>query len=139
MKRCRYSIDGKCTNDAVACKKCNSIEFEMKSCIPFQRSRILLDEDGGIEVKECYEYNLSEKKMKCSWNYFVILNNEHSMHNIVEDVEVPGDGIPLCCDFTVAKSFTSPGELVEWVKENTSLALEDGDYHIEGHYLPDGR
>lgn len=77
--------------------------------------------------------------MKCKWNYFVVLNNESSIHDIVEGAEVPGDGIPVCCDFTVAKSFLSPEELVEWVGKNTSLVLENGDYHIEGHYLPDGR
>ena len=42
----------------------------------------------------------------------------------------------MCNDFTVAKYFLSPEELVEWVKENTSLVLDEGDYHIEGHYLP---
>lgn len=72
--------------------------------------------------------------MKCEWRYFIVLNNDKE--DIVEEKEVHGDGIPVCNDFMVAKYFLSPEELVEWVKENTSLILEDGEYHIEGHYLP---
>lgn len=72
--------------------------------------------------------------MKCEWRFFIVLNNDKE--DIVEGKEVPSDGIPVCNDFTVAKYFLSPEELVEWVKENTSLILEEGDYHIEGHYLP---
>lgn len=45
------------------------------------------------------------------------------------------DGIPVCCDFSVAKSFSSPDELLKWVCENTSLRKENGDFHIEGHYF----
>ena len=72
--------------------------------------------------------------MKCEWRYFIVLNNDKE--DIVEGIEVSGDGIPVCNDFTVAKYFLSPEELVECVKENTSLILEEGEYHIEGHYLP---
>ena len=54
---------------------------------------------------------------------FIVLNNDKE--DIVEGREVPGDGIPVCNDFTVAKYFLSPEELVEWVKENTSLILEN--------------
>lgn len=72
--------------------------------------------------------------MKSEWRYFIVLNNDKE--DIVEDKEVAGDGIPVCNDFMVAKYFLSPEKLVEWVKENTSLNLEDGEYHIEGHYLP---
>lgn len=71
--------------------------------------------------------------MKCEWRYFIVLNNDKE--DIVEGREVLGDGIPVCNDFTVAKYFLSPEELVEWAKENTSLILEDGEYHIEGHYF----
>ena len=38
--------------------------------------------------------------------------------------------------FSVAINFSSPDELIEWVKENTDLDIENGDYHIEGHHLP---
>lgn len=73
--------------------------------------------------------------MKCEWKYFIVLNNDNN--DYVSDCEEPGEGLPLCGgDFTVAKYFLSPEELVEWVNENTSLVLEEGDYHIEGHYLP---
>lgn len=74
--------------------------------------------------------------MKCEWKYFIILNDKERFGSIVEDAEVPGDGLPICVDFTVAKSFSSPEELNFWVKEHTSLELENEDYHIEGHYLP---
>ena len=39
--------------------------------------------------------------------------------------------------FSVAINFSSPDELIEWVIENTNLNMENGDFHIEGHYLPD--
>lgn len=74
--------------------------------------------------------------MKCEWRYFIVLNNDKE--DIVEGKEVPSDGIPVCNDFMVAKYFLSPEELVKWVNENTSLVLEEGEYHIEGHYLPCG-
>lgn len=74
--------------------------------------------------------------MRCGWRYFVVLNNEDQINNIVEGAESPGDGIPVCCDFSVAISFSSPNELLEWVKENTDLKAEDGDFKIEGQYLP---
>ena len=50
MKKCRYSIDGKCTNENVACEKCNSTDHEMKACLPFQRCIILLDDNWAIDV-----------------------------------------------------------------------------------------
>ena len=75
--------------------------------------------------------------MKCSWKYFIVLNDKDHFGSIVEAKEVPGDGLPVCVDFNVAIFFRSPEELNEWVKKNTSLSLDNGDYHIEGHYLPD--
>ena len=72
--------------------------------------------------------------MKYEWRFFIVLNNDNE--DIVEGREVPGDGIPVYNDFTVAKYFLSPEELVERVKENTSLILDEREYHIEGHYLP---
>ncbi len=73
--------------------------------------------------------------MKYEWRYFVICNDVDISHNIVAASESLENGIPLCCDFTVAINFSSPEELIEWVKENTNLKMENGDYHIEGHYL----
>lgn len=35
MKKCMYSICGKCTNDNVSCDICNSTKNEMENCIPF--------------------------------------------------------------------------------------------------------
>lgn len=37
----------------------------------------------------------------------------------------------------MAINFDSPEELNEWVKDETDLNVENGDYHIEGHYLPE--
>lgn len=71
--------------------------------------------------------------MKCEWKYFIVLNNEDRLHNLVEDKI--DDELLICCDVTVAKSFSSPDKLLEWVKENTDLKEEDGDFKIEGQYL----
>lgn len=75
--------------------------------------------------------------MNKSWKYFIVLNYKEQLGGFVEGKELMGDGLPLCVDFNVAISFKSPEELNEWVKKNTSLSLENGDYHIEGHYLSD--
>ncbi len=75
--------------------------------------------------------------MKHTWKYFVVSNSNDYPHNIVEFEESPDGELPLCCDFSVAINFKSPEELNKWVKEHTSLILENGDYHIEGHYLID--
>lgn len=73
--------------------------------------------------------------MKHSWKYFVVLNEtKYGLNNIVENKDHSGNGLPLCQDFSVAINFSSPDELIKWVKENTDLNI--GDYHIEGHYLP---
>lgn len=72
-----------------------------------------------------------------SWRYFIVLNDKEQFGNIVEGAEVFDDGLPLCVDFNIAISFKSPEELNDWVKKNTSLSVENGDYHIEGHYLSD--
>lgn len=52
MKKCRYSIDGKCTNENVACEECNSTDHEMKACLPFQRCIILLNDNWAIDVPD---------------------------------------------------------------------------------------
>ena len=51
-KKCRYSIDGKCTNENVACEECDSTEYEMKSCAPLQKCIILYDDNWIIDVPE---------------------------------------------------------------------------------------
>ncbi|MBC5688154.1 hypothetical protein H8S37_04300 [Mediterraneibacter sp. NSJ-55] len=73
--------------------------------------------------------------MERSWHYFIVLNDKERLGSLVEDAEVPEDGLPICVDLNVAISFPTPEELNEWVKDNTSLSLSAGDYHIEGHYL----
>lgn len=72
--------------------------------------------------------------MKCEWKYFIVLNNEDTLHNLVE--EKIDDELLLCCDVAVAKLFSSTEELLEWVKGNTDLKAEEGDFKIEGQYLP---
>ena len=72
-----------------------------------------------------------------SWKYFIVLNDKDRFGNLVEAAEVPGDGLPICVDLNVAINFSTPDELNEWVTQHTSLSLDDGDYHIEGHYLYD--
>ena len=74
--------------------------------------------------------------MKCGWMYFIFLNIYYNINNIVENKETPEDGLPVCCDFSIAKSFRSSNELLQWVKENTSLKVENRDFHMEVHYLP---
>ncbi len=75
--------------------------------------------------------------MEYNWKYFIVLNNEkYGLNNIVEDAPRGDDGLLLCQDFSVAINFESPESLVEWVRKYTNLVLENGDYHIEGHYLP---
>lgn len=72
--------------------------------------------------------------MKCKWKYFIVLNNESN--DLVE--EKIDDELLVCCDVTVAKSFDSTEELLKWVKNNTDLKVDNGDFKIEGQYLPVG-
>jgi len=64
IKKCRYSIDGKCTNDGVACEKCNSTEHEMRACTPFQRCVILHDDNWTIDVPFEYKEDMDYQKKK---------------------------------------------------------------------------
>lgn len=73
--------------------------------------------------------------MRYGWRYFVVLNNGDQVNNIVDGAGSPGDGIPVCCDFSVAISFDSSNELLQWIKENTDLKVENGDFHMEVHYM----
>lgn len=52
MKICRYSVDGNCTNEDVACDRCSSTELELKNCLPFQRCIILQNDSWGVELEE---------------------------------------------------------------------------------------
>lgn len=70
--------------------------------------------------------------MKYKWKYFIVLNWEDTLNNLVEDKI--GEELIICCDVAVAKSFDSTDELLEWVNKNTDL--KDGDFKIEGQYLP---
>ena len=72
--------------------------------------------------------------MKNKWKYFIVLNLKDTLNNLVEDkIE---DELLVCCDVQVAKSFDSTDELLLWVEENTDLKAENGDFKIEGQYLP---
>lgn len=72
IKKCKYSIDGKCTNENVACEKCNSTEYEMRACTPFQRCIILHDENWAIDVP--YEYKEDVECRKKKDNFLAICN-----------------------------------------------------------------
>jgi hypothetical protein len=72
--------------------------------------------------------------MKNKWKYFIVLNHEDTLNNLVEDKI--GDELFVCCDVRVAKSFDSADELLLWVEGNTDLKAENGDFKIEGQYLP---
>ena len=52
MKKCKYSIDGNCTNKNVACEKCNSTEMEMESCAPLQKSLLVYNEKWTVETED---------------------------------------------------------------------------------------
>lgn len=76
--------------------------------------------------------------IRCKWKYFIVLNDlKYGLNNIVEAAPCKNDGLPICQDFSVAINFDSPEELNEWVEDETDLNVENGDYHIEGHYLPE--
>lgn len=51
MKKCKYSINGDCTNDRVACEKCNSTEQEMETCNPLHKSTIVYNEKWLVETE----------------------------------------------------------------------------------------
>lgn len=68
MMKCRYSIDGNCTNDKVACEKCNSTDYEMRACTPFQRCIALHNDNWTIEIEDKKEEKNSERKRNnSSW------------------------------------------------------------------------
>lgn len=69
--------------------------------------------------------------MKCKWKYFIVLNESDAL--VEEKVD---DELLVCCNVTVAKSFDSTEELLKWVKNNTDLKADNGDFKIEGQYLP---
>lgn len=75
-----------------------------------------------------------ENIMKYKWKYFIVLNWDDTLNNLVE--EKVNDELFVCCDVAVAKSFDSTEELLKWVKENTDLKIDNGDFKIEGQYLP---
>lgn len=68
------------------------------------------------------------------WKYFIVLCIENCYGKFVERVET--DGLAVCDDVTVAKSFSSPEELLKWVSINTNLEMGKADFKIEGQYLP---
>lgn len=57
--------------------------------------------------------------MNYKWKYFIVLNWEDTLNNLVEDKI--DEELIICCDVTVAKSFDSTEELLKWVKNNTDL------------------
>lgn len=74
--------------------------------------------------------------MNFEWKYFIVLCTEKCYGKFVEYVETTEDGLAVCDDVAVAKSFSSPEELLKWVGVNTNLKMEKADFKIEGQYLP---
>ena len=72
--------------------------------------------------------------MKNKWKYFIVLNSKDTLNNLVED-KIENE-LLVCCDVQVAKSFDSADELLLRVEGNTDLKAENGDFKIEGQYLP---
>lgn len=70
------------------------------------------------------------------WKYYIVLFTKNCYGTLVESKEIKGDGIPVCSDYNVAKTFDTPDELNQWVKENTSLKLKECEYGIHGIYYP---
>ena len=73
----------------------------------------------------------SSVTIDCEWKYFISLNDNECYHQLVEDLDNDG-GILICNDVTVAKCFKSTEELLDWVKTNTILKSNMGDFNIEG-------
>ena len=73
--------------------------------------------------------------MKYEWKYFIVLCTDTCYGDFVEGAEVENE-LPVCYDVAAAIPFPSTDELMRWVSENTSLKVENGDYKIEGQYLP---
>ena len=80
------------------------------------------------------KYQEDNNTVNYKWKYFIVLNWEDTLNNLVED-KIDAELI-ICCDVAVAKSFDSTDELLEWVNENTDLKADNGDFKIEGQYLP---
>ncbi len=68
------------------------------------------------------------------WKYFIELFLKNCYGEYVEEAETT-DGLPVCHDLSVAKSFDNTDELNTWVEHNTSLSAEKGDYGIKGLYF----
>lgn len=62
MKQCRYSIDGNCTNENVACEHCNSTEIEMELCAPLQMCISVYDDNWIIDAPEAKEMSISSSR-----------------------------------------------------------------------------
>lgn len=74
MKKCRYSIAGKCTNENVACENCDSTDSEMKACTPFQRCVIFHDDNWAIDVSEEKKYEERIVNVKVEYDLTPIRN-----------------------------------------------------------------
>ena len=70
------------------------------------------------------------------WKYYIVLFTDKCYGDLVESRECD-DGLPVCCDYNVAKEFNTPEELSQWVKENTTLDLNKCEYGIRGIYYPE--
>lgn len=65
VEKCRYSIDGKCANENVACDVCHSTDVEMRSCIPLQRCVLLYNDNWMIKTEEAIDVNKNVIRTCC--------------------------------------------------------------------------
>lgn len=110
MRICKYSVDGKCTNNAVACEKCYGTADETKCCAPFQRSIILFDEKWSIEMKEGINMN----KAIC-WKK---KNDEH----------FTGSGTEYQCGKAYAKFESAVVDIIGDKGEVVTVDINDPDF-----------
>ena len=47
---CKYSIDGRCTNENVSADNCKATELQVEACLPYQRVVILTGESWHTET-----------------------------------------------------------------------------------------
>lgn len=127
-------------------EKHNHIDFDASNMLITLINRKQIDiwnsEYGGIRIPNVKR--IADEKTKnddefknniqMKWKFFIVLNGEDTLNNLVEDKI--DDELLLCCDVQVAKQFNSSEELLEWVNNNTDLKAENGDFKIEGQYLP---
>lgn len=69
------------------------------------------------------------------WKYMITSYYWSSYGEYINDVENENGDIPTCTDKSDAIAFNSVEELFSWVKENTSLDIENNSFRIVGEFF----